>query len=73
MGEHSKEPVTWGAMMAREDDDPRGRMIGYQGFRAVRGATKVDFVRTLIGPVCDTYQEANIHAQTARLKEEGAP
>lgn len=70
MGEHSKEPVTWGAMMARGDDD---RMIGYQAFRAQRGETKMAFTRTVVGPVRETYQEAAADALEARLKEEAAP
>ena len=69
MGEHSKEPVTWGAMMARGPDD---RMIGYQAFRAERGERKMQFERTLVGPVRDTYQEAASDAFEARVKEEGA-
>ncbi len=69
MGEHSKEPVTWGAMLARNPETDR--MVGYQAFRAQRGASKVEFTRTLVGPVRDTYQEAANDAKAARVKEEG--
>jgi hypothetical protein len=65
MGEHSKEPVTWGAMMARDEND---RMVGYQAFRAERGEIKMEFVRELVGPVRPTYQEAAKDAREARLK-----
>lgn len=61
MGEHDRSPVTWGAMLARDNED---RAVGYQAFRAVRGKIKTEFTRTLVGPVRDTYQEA---AQDARV------
>lgn len=60
MGEHSKDPVVWGAMMARDKDD---MMAGYQAYRAIRKEGKTTTGRTLVGPVRETYAEA---AQDAR-------
>lgn len=70
VGEHSKEPVTWGAMMARDEND---RMIGYQAYRAERTGSKGQGARTIVGPVRDTYTEAAVDARESADAEKGRP
>lgn len=53
-----KTDICWGVMMARDELD---RDVGHQGYMIVRGERKGQGVRTLIGPVCESYSEAREH------------
>lgn len=69
MGEHDRSPVQWGAMMARGEND---EAIGFQAFRIQKGATKGGGVRTMVGPVRETVEEADADARKAADAERAA-
>jgi hypothetical protein len=70
MGEHDKTPVVFGARMARDAND---RKIGYEAYRAERGARRGDAKITVIGVVRAEYEEASQDARDAHDKEFGVP
>jgi len=66
MGEHSRDKVMYGAMIARGEDD---RMIGFQAYRIERGARKGDGKRSVVGEVRENITDATRDAIAAFDKE----
>lgn len=68
----NRDPVYFGVMLARDEND---LVIGYQAYRMERGLPrrKDTSVRTLIGEVEETYIKAAVVARRAHDQELGRP
>lgn len=69
MGEHSKEPISWGGAMHRDENDRwTGGYHGF-GFRR-RGNSKAEAIKIFTGPERATYNEAVADCNAEREKIE---